>query len=128
MKNYRKLAPGEVIREGDVCPDDNRRIESVSGGLTVYGVGGDWYRLARTSGTPPGWRWADAGETSEHVMGDRVEWFAPTVSANDATGFVMPFPEDERPEEPASEGFWDTNCGICGQLIDDCECAKRGLR
>ncbi len=103
MKGYRKLAPGEVIREGDVC---------LVSDLYPRPSSGIAWRKARTDDTPPGWRWADAGErTSYEVDSGKLRRFVgvcttehdyplnPDAQAYGKCGPVMPYPEDPRLEE-----------------------------
>ena len=113
MKGYRKLAPGEVIREGDVMPAETypSDVGKTAGANTAY------FRKARTEGCPPGWRWADAGERANHAIpnpatlpaygipydvGGTSKEFVATMDC-DGSGLherlVMPYPEDPRLEE-----------------------------
>ena len=110
MKNYRKLALGEVIREGDQWEIETAHDYVVPGVDTgkPRPPGAVVYRKARTGGCPPGWRWCDAGEDPPRLMlGNGVvgliesEARAPTEhdSVDGEVGFLMPYPEDERLEE-----------------------------
>lgn len=107
MKGYRKLAPGEVILEGDVMDCNwSGHGYSPAGRFSIGEEvlqGEPWFRLARTDGCPPGWRWADAGELSRfylHERGHHLQEPTPVRHEKDSPCGViqslMPFPEDER--------------------------------
>lgn len=116
MKGYRKLAPGEIIREGDFvqyAPTRGRQLIGAEPGrwqpLSERDKG---WRKARTDGTPPGWRWADAGEKHDRDMADygtsrafkdhsahilpKFDSDQPETLGIYISGYVMPYPEDPR--------------------------------
>ena len=111
MKGYRKLTSKEEVREGDLVEDPpGRLLEAGDIELEELGIAGMFhcvvYRKARTDGCPPGWRWADAGESpADWYHSEEREWHAAgrgvidEDSTKDYDAFVMPYPEDPRLEE-----------------------------
>ena len=103
MKNYRKLAEGEVIRGGDQWEIETAHDYVVPGVDTGEPCppSAVVYRKARTEGCPPGWRWCDAGEiTIQNVILGQVFKCVPFKADSDqpsnGDAYVMPYPEDPR--------------------------------
>ncbi len=108
MKGCRKLAPGEVIREGDrsllwgpTSPDNHYATIHIGEAVGEQ----DWFRKARTDGCPVGWRWADAGEAYAFSVGHdgkaydcRGEFMGEADQFGAGCGVIY-YPEDERLEE-----------------------------
>ena len=130
MKNYRRLAPGEVVRFRDECLVCGRWVLSDDIG-THQKQHPKHRRPVRTDGCPPGWRWADAGEEFAHLArenGDlekRAGVAGTDQTKNDAgedyygIPGVMPYPEDER-LEPAKEPCMQCPRCAYGEM-DACE-------
>ena len=108
MKGYRRLAPGEVIREGDTFWAGGiqqwaaRTVGRAFGGRHMAS---EYWRKARTDGAPPGWRWCDGGETCTALLSrysDRLEECDAIMPHTDDALLaedlrpVMPYPEDPR--------------------------------
>ena len=120
MKGYYQLKPGQVIREADHyshngIPANEEWFEGqIADGLIGTAVKPEpftWWRKARTEHKPHGWRWADAGEESIHILSNKPgetplseHKDTPMVVEEDEPwdvkhNCVMPYPEDERLEE-----------------------------
>ena len=107
MKGYRRLAPGELPRDGDrrtheghgYVNDLEGNRDAIAGNIVIW-------RKVRTEGCPPGWRWDDGGEEYSHKLigGEAVEISSDILLAGRSQpGSVLqrlqPYPEDERLQE-----------------------------
>ena len=107
MKGYRKLAPGEVIREGDeVFTELNVWVDTPDHVIGEVECSWDVRRKARNDGTPPGWRHADRGEISKHGIFCTDPWELTEIEPmearyDDTEHLVMPYPEDPRLKKEA---------------------------
>lgn len=114
-KGLRRLAHGEVIREGDthVSPfhESLQTVSSASWGRAIDEHHNPHFRKVRTEGAPPGWRWADAWElgivwwkcADGSLFLENPDHVLLEDSVGEFANALKPYPEDPRPS-PSSRG------------------------